>query len=322
VAAAAAVFLSGFQRPGDAPAPAALRGVPPYAVLLGHGGATATVLDLFTGKHLGQVDPPGAGSDFEWVTAAADDRSFVLADQKDLVIRFYLLRLTAGGSPARLTRLNVPSLRDAQIYGIALTADASRLAVAWQNNPVGPVTGRLAVTTLATGDTRIWSTANGGASTVSWAGDRTVAFYYGDNANDRARSGLRLLDTAAAGANLLDSRLILPATTGTPAYYTPDNPVITLNGSTVLAGRSTNATTDFVTYSAATGKLRAVLTPAIPSPETPWYCGILWADPAGGHLIIQCGTTQASIEDGHYARIHLDQLIPASPVGEANTFAW
>jgi hypothetical protein len=98
--------------------------------------------------------------------------------------------------------------------------------------------------------------------------------------------------------------------------------VITLNGSTVLAGRSTNATTDFVTYSAVTGKLQAVLTPAIPTPETSWYCGILWADPNGRHLIIQCGTTQASIEGGRYTRIHLHQLIPASQIGNADTFAW
>lgn len=194
--------------------------------------------------------------------------------------------------------------------------------MAWQHEPGSPVTGYVSVTTLATGATRTWSTPDGGATTVSWVGDRTVAFDYWDDTNDDARSGLRLLDTAAAGANLLGSRLILPATTGAPAYYTPDNPVITLNGSTVLAGRSTNATTDFVTYSAVTGKLQAVLTPAIPTPETSWYCGILWADPNGRHLIIQCGTTQASIEGGRYTRIHLHQLIPASQIGNADTFAW
>jgi hypothetical protein len=52
------------------------------------------------------------------------------------------------------------------------------------------------------------------------------------------------------------------------------------------------------------------------------YCGVLWTDPHGRHLLTQCGTTQTSIEAGHRTRIHLHQLIPASPIGYANTFAW
>jgi hypothetical protein len=93
--------------------------------------------------------------------------------------------------------------------------------VAWQHEPGSPVTGYVSVTTLATGATRTWSTPDGGATTVSWVGDRTVAFDYWDDTNDDARSGLRLLDTAAAGANLLDSRLILPATTPGRPLTTP-----------------------------------------------------------------------------------------------------
>jgi hypothetical protein len=36
----------------------------------------------------------------------------------------------------------------------------------------------------------------------------------------------------------------------------------------------------------------------------------------------ETGTTQASVEGGHYTPIHLHQLIPASQIGEASTFAW
>jgi predicted RNA polymerase sigma factor len=48
---------------------------------------------------------PVPGSAFQWVTAAPDDRTFVLAYQSpSLVVRFYLLRLTASGRPGRLTQ--------------------------------------------------------------------------------------------------------------------------------------------------------------------------------------------------------------------------
>jgi hypothetical protein len=52
------------------------------------------------------------------------------------------------------------------------------------------------------------------------------------------------------------------------------------------------------------------------------FCGVLWTDPHGRHLLTQCGTTQASIDGGHRTPIHLHQLIPASPIGYTNTFAW
>jgi len=80
--------------------------------------------------------------------------------------------------------------------------------------------------------------------------------------------------------------------------------------------------TAIVRFSARTGKLQAVLIQPAQSGQSQWYCGVLWADPSGRRLLTQCGTTQASIEGNRYTRIHLHQLIPASPIGFANTFAW
>jgi len=96
--AVAAIVLSGFPRAGHAPAaPATARGVPPYAVVLQHGGTAATVLNMFTGKVLGHLAPPVASLGFQWVAAAADDRTFVLADDQStaIVTRFYLVHLAA-----------------------------------------------------------------------------------------------------------------------------------------------------------------------------------------------------------------------------------
>ena len=322
--AVAAIVLPGLPRAGHAPAtPDTAPGVPPYAVVLPKAGVTvATVLDMFTGKVAGQVASPIAGSEFQWVAAAADDRTFVLADQSPAnVTRFYMLHLAAGGKPGRLTQLNVPPLHLSQIYGMALTADASKLAVAWQNDPIGPVSNHISVTTLASGATRTWTSAQGAATTVTWAGDRTLAFYWEDN-NHQARSGLRLLDTAAAGANPLASRLILPASTRTATLSGLNDPLITQDGSTVLATLSSGDKTAIVSFSARTGKLQTVLTPPALAGQSPWYCGILWADSHGRHLITQCATTQDSIEGTRSTPVHLAQLIPASPIGPANTFAW
>lgn len=117
--AVAAIALSGLPQPGHTPAGAAGPGVPRYAVALGQryqGGQAASVKDMVTGKILGTVAVPVAGSALEWVAAASDDRAFVLADQSGaLVIWFYLLHLAASGKPGRLTQLDVPPLHDSQI---------------------------------------------------------------------------------------------------------------------------------------------------------------------------------------------------------------
>lgn len=299
---------------------AAVPGVPRYAVVLEHGtGGGASVLDMITGKVAGEVAVPIARSEWEWVAAASDDRTFVLAGQSQAVLRFYVLHVGADGTPGRPVQLDVPWLRGSQIYGMALTADAAKLAVAWQNNPAGPVSSHISVTTLATGATRTWTSPAGSAVAVSWAGDRTLAFDWQDTGS-QARSGVRLLDTAAAGPSPLNSRLLIPASTRTATLSSPGDPLITQDGSTLFVTMAAGTTTAIASFSARSGKLRAVLTQ--PAAQSQWYCGVLWTDPHGRYLITQCGTIQASFDGTRYTQIHLHQLIPASPVGFANTFAW
>lgn len=299
-------------------------GVPPYVLLAGKLGAPARVLNAVTGRLTGQVSPP-AGADLLWAAAAGDDRTFAVAAQAGQQIRFYLLRLDSGGRPGPLTSLPVPALHVAQIYGMALTADASKLAVAWQNQPAGPVTGHIAVTTLATGATRTWSSAQGGALTLSWAGTATLAFDWQDDTRV-ARSGIRLLDTSKVGTSPLDSRLLIAASTRTRTLQSPSLQLITQDGSTVIAGMAGGPQLDqvaIVRFSARTGQLQAVLVPASPvSGSSPSYCGALWASPDGHRLLTQCGTTQYLTTGNHTAPITSPRLIRASPVGWAGTFAW
>jgi hypothetical protein len=56
--------------------------------------------------------------------------------------------------------------------------------------------------------------------------------------------------------------------------------------------------------------------------NTPYYCGVLWASPAGIDMITQCGRQQELVVNGHPSRTRLAQTIPASPVGFATTFSW
>jgi hypothetical protein len=205
---------------------------------------------------------------------------------------------------------------------MALTADASKLAVAWQQNYLtGPVAGRISVTTLSTGATRTWSSAHGSASTVSWAGDHTLAFTWQD-VDHQAQSGVRLLDTGAAGTSPLASRLLIPASVRVDNLRSPGNPVVTQDASTVFATMAFGTRTAIVRFSARTGELLAVLMPPVISGANPGYCGVLWTDPHGRHLLAQCGPVQASIKGNLPALVHLHEFFPASPIGFANTFAW
>jgi hypothetical protein len=307
---------------GVAPVSLAGSGVPPYVLLLA--GRQPRVLNVATGQVTGQVSPP-AGAQLLWAAAAADDRTFAVAAQAGQQIRFYLLHLDASGRPGPLTPLPVPALHLAQIYGMALTADAGKLAVAWQNQPAGPVTSHIAVTTLATGATRSWSSGQGGAGTLSWAGPATLAFNWQDARSDR--SGIRLLDTATAGTSPLDSRLLIPGSTRTGTLRSPSLQLITQDGSTVIADMVGGPQLDQVAiarFSARTGQLQAVLVPAAPASHNPRnYCGALWASPEGSRLLTQCGATQYLTTASHTAPIASPRLlIPAGPVGWASTFAW
>jgi hypothetical protein len=329
VLAAAVIAVAAYPRAGRAPAQlSAVAGAPRYAVVLQRSGAApAVVLNPVTGKILGRVVTPAPRSDFLWVAAAADGRTFVLAAQPEVTaLRFYLLHLAANGKPGKLIPLNVPPLQEAQIYGMSLTADASKLAVAWVHFPASTMSSHISVTTLATGATHTWTSAHGIAANVSWAGDRTLAFGWQDN-TDHARSGVRLLDTASPGTDLLTSRLLIPAGLRAGRLSAPDSPLITQDGSTVFATMGSGAKTALglggktaiVRFSARTGKFQAVLTRPARSLS---FCGVLWTDPHGRHLLTQCGTAQYSIAGGRRTRIHLHQVFPASPIGYANTFAW
>lgn len=137
-----------------------------------------TVRLTATSRTLLTIRPPTRGDTFSAVTGAGDDRTFVLAECRwiplsisqrpgkpaKLAVHFYLLKFRPAKDTFQLTRLwmSLPSL--AQIQGLALTSDGTRLAVARGGNLI-------TVFTLAKrGAAWSWST-HGQAVRGAWMND-------------------------------------------------------------------------------------------------------------------------------------------------------
>jgi hypothetical protein len=202
-------------------------GVPRYYVSIESRGnpnfnpSYAVVRATATGAALETVMPAGDGTVVA-VTAAADDRTFVLdtqpwssANQAFEPRTFLLLRLNSGGIELSQSRLAVSVPGGQLMTGFALSPDGSKLAIAVQpdNDKHEPDLTEVKVITLATGATQTW-TADGtigfgpdDARSLSWAGDeRTLAFDWEGN-GPGVHTGVWMLDVATGGGRLLaDSR--------------------------------------------------------------------------------------------------------------------
>ena len=118
----------------------------------------------------------------------------------------------------------------------AVSPDGSKLVTG-----TGTATrGGIEVVSLASGAAQAWPAARGHASDLSWAGNRFVAFQWRDGSRSprvaRSRSGVRLLDTAAAGRDLMASRLIVHQPRTSLGNFTAvSSPLISANGSRLFA---------------------------------------------------------------------------------------
>jgi len=186
--------------------PAALRQVPPFFAELTltapvqlMGGEAVAVRSTLTGHVLATVTPPRPYQVFTWVSAAGDDRTFVLAAQRywhigsgqagmpaqnrDITTPtvFFKLAFDPATHTATLTRLNVPETIPAdQLAGMTVSPDGTRLALDLRRP-----TQSIQVVTLATGAVRSWAWPGGGwignnkpiGQIFSWtAGGTTLAF--------------------------------------------------------------------------------------------------------------------------------------------------
>src|SRR5580692_698092 len=160
---------------------AALASVPGFYVAMAPGymgrNNRAQVRASATGAILATVRAPAPYNTFSWVTAAADDRTFVLAAQEwtpiapgnagaaaekrddDTPTKFFVLHLSADGRADRLSALPIP-VQPGSVWvdGIALSPDGSKLAVVVNSNSATDpdINPAIAVYTMATGAKKQW----------------------------------------------------------------------------------------------------------------------------------------------------------------------
>jgi len=310
------------------PLPAADAGpeVAPYFVTLAfqRSPVPAVVTNAFSGKVIATVQPVHGTSFTGGIAAAGDDRTFVLAAQhapNGPGATFYELRLGPTGRPKPLTVLPVPHMAYAGFF--AVSADGSKLAIA--TGKAGH--GQIEVISLATGAVRVWgSSDHGDVTSLSWAGDLLLAFGWSDASHQaqaaRQRSGLRLLDTAAPGGDLMSSSRVIISQSASTGFA---NPLITADGSkvfaTVVSGGPPNPTAEVVEFSVGTGQAVGAVMPSQGESGTGRWCGALWADPSGEHLIAACGI-QGRIDNGHFTQMNLHVPIYNFSTPRESFIAW
>src|SRR5215813_18894 len=270
---------------GSAPA-----GLPRFYVTTRSGpggrGIQAVVRASASGKVTGTVPVPSA-LPVEWsdsggtfVTAAADDRSFIIGVQggqepnkNGLDLRLFRFTISAAGKPGHLTELAATPMRNQTTEGIALSPDGKLLAVSLMNNSAAHSVAAIQVLNLATGATRTWTAP---ARSVyipgppSWAdSSRLIAFTWLRSTQSGLMSaprGIRLLDTAAPGDNLMAGTVIVPsgkvaAGSIVSARITPDGrDVIVVTWRDLTPHASTHTVVvQFAELRAATGRLVRLL---------------------------------------------------------------
>jgi hypothetical protein len=186
------------SHPSPAPMrPAPLHQVPRYFAALTdriqEHAQMAVVRSTLTGQVLAAVIPPPPYLIFTWVSAAADDRTFVLAAQRYWPIAsgqagmpaqnrdisaptvFFKMTFDPSTHTAKLARLAVPeTIKSDQIAGMTVSPDGSRLALDLGQS--------IQVVTLTSGAIRSWAWPGGGwigynkpcCQVFSWTADGTT----------------------------------------------------------------------------------------------------------------------------------------------------
>ena len=250
-------------------------------------GIQAVVRASASGKVTGIVPVPSA-LPVEWadsggtfVTAAADDRSFIIGVQggqaptkTGLDLRLFGFAISAAGKPGHLTELAPAPARDETTEGIALSPDGKLLAVSMMRSTPGNYAPTIQVLNLATGAIRTWTVPTRNYPYLigppSWAdGSRVIAFTWLRSTQSglmAAPRGIRLLDITAPGGNLLAGTLIVPngvvaAGSLVSALITPDGRdviVVTWRDLTPRASTHT-VVVRFAELQASTGRLVRLL---------------------------------------------------------------
>ncbi len=207
------------------------------------------------------------------------------------------------------------------LSGFAISQDASMLAY---------FTGAgFETVSLRTGTGKHWLPVDRGVVapySMSWAGDRTVAFEWGSGNNPHPPGmGIRVLNVAAPGNLLRASRLVVSYGRYCGARAAcQDGQLITPDGSRVLVTRVTGPdqhyTDSVVEYSVRTGQRLAQVMPTVRTPYAGPPCVPLWTNPSGKQVISFCGGHGERYDHGRLSRVTLHPPMYGMNFGAA--FAW
>ena len=278
--------------------PAALRRVPRYFAALTRtaavqvmGGEAAVMRSTLTGRVLATVAPPRPYQIFTWVSAAADDRTFILAAQRYWPIAsgdaglpaerldnttptvFFKMAFDPATRTAKLAKLAVPeTIPSAQLAGMTVSPDGTRLALDLRQS--------IRVVTLATGAIRSWAWQGGGwignnkpiGQIFSWTADGTTLEF--QQWEPGGPANIRLLDTTAPGTSLASSKTVLNFSNGGAFGL---NTLLTPDGSRIVTATPQGITE----FSARTGN------PILSQDQfrAGWQ-EVLWAGPGGTALVV------------------------------------
>jgi hypothetical protein len=198
------------------PLPFTPDGLPAYfaEIPFGSHSGTLRIRATATGKTAAAVQLPG-----QVIKIAASDGAFFAVVRRGKQESFYEIRLGARGTTARATELPIRPVT-ATIGFIAASPDSSRLAISTFGSRLRLSYGaeyniqNLIVASTATGAERRWATPaqgrKGSMGVMNWLADgRTLAFTWTAATEISPSTGLRLLNTAAPGNDLLASRQVL-----------------------------------------------------------------------------------------------------------------
>lgn len=314
---------------------AALASVPPYYITVFPGVMATTasqhavIRATATGKVVATVAVPSPYNTFGWVTAADDDRTFVVTAQRwvqgtspaaerlnaSALTKFFLLRFDPGTHAAHLSALPVPADPGSiWVDGIALSPDGTKLAVAADRQGAR---GRptIQLFDLATGSAKEWVwPANGWIGNnkptgqpLSWAADgRTLAFQLIPRQGTIA---VRLLDTATPGGSLQSSSklavewnhggvtgprgTVIAGASNAPANSLASfNTLITPDGTKIVCVTATApATAQITEFSVRTGQIVRVMAMRPVTSAGLAARDVLWANSSGSTLIVQAAAT-------------------------------
>jgi hypothetical protein len=305
----------------------------PYIVIPWDRGYGLQVRDVLAGRQVAIVKAL-AGQFLGGVAGAGDDRTFVVEAEMGgpaqqpggpptgiTAVAFDELRLRPDGQPASLRLLfTIPATG---ISGFAVSQDASMLAYTTGSG--------FEAVSLAAGTGRSWSASHAGAVgqfSLSWAGDRTVAFEWKPAENPHPPGiGIRMLDVTAPGTLLTASRLIVPyrrycAAAAKGGWGCIGDPVLTPDGSKVVVAKGTRQgsvyTDSVVEYSTRTGQALADVAPPVSSAFPGKVCVPLWTNPTGEQVVSYCGHPE-EYDHGRVTPITLHQPMYGTDIV---TFGW